>query len=57
MLVFPDPDTNYNLIVQTLDTARSLDPTDPPMTRKEGGKTVRLRYLFPDVIIAGSAES
>ncbi len=40
VVLVPDPDTSYDLIIRTMDAARSVDNED----------------LFPNVIIAGGAE-
>ena len=52
IIVLPDRNVKYEQIVNILDVARDLLPDDPPIyARDVRGETVRLRTLFPDVVL------
>ena len=48
----PFPGASYDVLIATMDSLRTLDPTDPPIFVKneKTGNDEPLKFLFPEVI-------
>lgn len=52
VVIVPTPGTTYDVLISVMDSLRGVEPTDPPMFRKNPatGNDEPVKSLFPDVI-------
>ena len=52
VVIVPHPFMTYDLLISALDSLRSIDPTDPPLFRKnqQTGNDEPVKALFPEVV-------
>jgi len=52
VVLVPSAGTSYDILIAVMDSLRNLEPTDPPLFRKnrETGNEEPVRQLFPEVV-------
>ncbi len=59
LILVPNPSANYDLLIGVMDTARAIEPTDPPLFRKnpKSGNSETIKTLFPEIIFGNLLET
>lgn len=59
LVIVPGPGVTYDILISVMDTARGIDPTDPPLFHKNltTGNDEAVKSLFPEVMFGNLLEN